>query len=47
MIAKAAVYNGRGFSMPYFNGFGGTLTPNIVRDSNGASMVIRNVTWHR
>lgn len=43
MIAKAAVYNGRGFSMPYFNGFGGTLTPNIVRDSNGTSVVIRNV----
>lgn len=44
LVSKAAVYNGHGFSSPFFNGFGGTLTPNIVRDNNGTTVVIRNVT---
>jgi len=42
MVAKAAVYNGRGISMSFFNGLPGTLTPNLVRDGNGTTVLIRN-----
>src|SRR5262249_28246135 len=35
--AKARVYNGLGLSVPFINGFGGTLTPNTGRDSNGTT----------
>jgi hypothetical protein len=41
--AKARVYNGLGLSAPFINGYGGTLTPNTGRDSNGTTVVLRNV----
>jgi len=42
MAPKARAYNGLGFSMPFINGLNGTLTPNLVRDSNGTTVLIRN-----
>lgn len=42
MAAKAALYNGRGFSMPFLNGLPGTLTPNLVRDNGGTTVLINN-----
>jgi hypothetical protein len=41
--AKARVYNGLGLSVPFINGYGGTLTPNTGRDSNGTTIVLQNV----
>jgi hypothetical protein len=41
--AKARVYNGLGLGVPFITGYGGTLTPNTGRDSNGTTVVLRNV----
>ena len=39
-VAKARLYNGRGFSVPIFMGLVGTLAPPIVRDQNAATFLI-------
>lgn len=41
--AKARVYNGLGVSVPFINGYGGTLTPNVSRDNSGTTIVLQNV----
>jgi hypothetical protein len=41
--AKARVYNGLGLGVPFITGYGGTLTPDTGRDSNGTTVVLRNV----
>ena len=44
-ISKAAVYNGRGFSSPYFNlGASGTVAPPIVEDNNSNAYLLSNFT---
>src|SRR6266851_1612743 len=43
MWAKARVYNGLPLFVPFINGFGGTLTPNVERDQNGTTVLLRNV----
>jgi len=40
-IPKAALYNGRGFSVPYFNlGAVGTVAPPIVEDGNSSAFLL-------
>lgn len=39
-VAKAVLYNGRGFSVPVFRNLIGTLAPPIVLDQNATAMLI-------